>query len=141
MEKKTANTILEKPKKVKIGGVEYTVYPPTLAVLIDVSGLISELPKLEIDETAGYQQMLSVIKDYSVLSKILTYFILGKDRHDEKKATKLESSILEDLSPKKAYELLVEILEMNETAFFFGIITFLNEVNLTKPTKTTVSGR
>jgi hypothetical protein len=154
VEQKTAETILQKPEEVVIGGETYAIAPPTTATLIAASELIAELPQIRLDGESVVSESLFVARDCRVLGDILATFILGarvgkgvkrrfwglvKARVDNRAA--LSEKILNELSPRQINSLLSNVLSKMETDFFFGTIIFLVEVNMTRATKTTASGQ
>jgi hypothetical protein len=161
-EQRTAETILQKPEEVVIGGETYTVAPPSTATLILASEAIAQLPVVELDRENVVSESLYIAKDCRILGDIVAILILGAKRLKETKITVkkrfcglvkerkevavdskaiLSEKILNELSPQQINTLLSGMLAKMETAFFFGTIIFLTDINLTKATKTTVSGQ
>ena len=151
IEEKTAQTILEERLNVMVGKRTYSVAHPTIATLIEVSRLISKMPKMNLDgdETAVISA-LSNAKDVSFLGDILAVLIVGKKRQskfslfrlkEKLKLKRLSRKILNRLSPKELYSAFFQIMNSFEIGFFLQTTIFLQEVSLTKPTKTTASGR
>lgn len=157
IESKVAGTILQKPVlRFVIGGKEYEVASPSIATLILVSELVSEMPNAprKIDGSNVINFVLHNAKDYRKLGTIAAVLILGakrvmqtnwvrfcgiklwKKRRSE--AEVLGERLLEDLSPKALFDIVVEILKEMEISAFFGITTSLSEVNLVKATKEVV---
>lgn len=156
IETKVADTILQKPYKVEIGGVTYEVAPPSIATLVIVSSLIAKLPQVNLNEKNVLLETLRVAKDCSVLGDIVAVLILGADNLKEeivivekhlfgiiRKKTKavidnqylLSKEILNKLTPRQVNNTTIEILNRMEVGDFFGLTASLIEVNLTKPTK------
>ncbi len=165
-EQKVADTILQKEEVVLIGGASYNIAPPSTATLILVSAEISKLPKIEITENKEVLPwVLSNAKDCGFLGDIVAILILGaKGITETRKIAKpilfgfmksskqefidhkkiLAKKLLEDYTPKELYELAIGLFDRLEIGSFFGITTFLIEINLTKPTRevvTTASGQ
>lgn len=138
---KVASVLLEEPMEVVVGERSFWVAPPTMATLMAVSVYIDMLPSVQVSEQAEVSEILGHIKDGGAIAEILAIFILGKERKEKKKREELVELIVETLTFKQAYEVLMRVIEMSNTAFFLGTIIFLNEVNLTKPTKTTALGQ
>lgn len=166
IEQKVSREILQKPEEITIGGKTYMAYPPSVATLIMVSEAVSELPKLELDKENIVSETLRVAKDCRKIGEILAIFLLGAKRIREEEKTaqngwkglirrlfgrgrhnavdELASRLLEELSPKELQSLAVQLITRMQTIDFFGLITFLIESNMTRPTKvieTTASGR
>lgn len=156
IEKKVADTILQKPYKVEVGGVTYEVAPPSIATLIIVSSLIAQLPVIKIDEKNVLLESLKVAKDCKVIGDIVATLILGADNLEEemvvvekrlfgivRKESKLivdnqrilSDKILKKLTPRQVNNTTIDILNRMEVGDFFGLTASLIEVNLTKPTK------
>lgn len=166
IEQKVSREILQKPEEIKVGGRTYLFYPPSTATLIMASEAVSELPKLELDKENIVSETLRVAKDCRKIGEILAIFLLGAKRIREEEKTaqngwkglirrlfgrgrhnavdELASRLLEELSPKELQSLTVQLITRMQTIDFFGLITFLIESNMTRPTKvieTTASGR
>lgn len=166
IESKTADTILERKRVVTIGEDTYQVAPPTMATLILVSDLVSQLPQTAMDPENILTETLRVAKDCRILGHILAVLILGEgypipEEMPPKKQRwwfqkkviqyqgdpwdELAAKILKTLGPKRIKDMAVELLKGMEIADFFGLTTSLIEVNLTRMTreveKTTASGQ
>lgn len=162
IEKKVADAVLQKAKVIEIGGVSYEVAPPSVATLILISDLLSNIPKVELgNEPDVLVWTLKNAKDCEFLGDIIATLILGaKGLSEERVVTKehlfglikknevvfidhkknLSSKILQDITPKQLSNLASNLLESMEIGFFFQVTTFLLDLNLTKATKTTASG-
>lgn len=172
IESKAAGTILQKPEEIKIGDKTYTIAPPSVATLIHISESVSRLPRLHLDKDKVMEEALAIAKDCKELGDIAAVLILGakhiddtvETRHTEKKrhlwglfstshtVVRLESKkeqlkreLLEDVTPRDLYDIIVQTLSKMQVGDFFGLTTFLTEINLMRPTKVeteaTVSGR
>lgn len=162
IEEKVAQTILQQPEEMTIGGKTYTIAPPSVATLILVSGGVSRLPHLHLDEDKVIEETLSVAKDCQELGDIAATLILGakhindivESRHTEKKrhmwglfSTKhtvvkyetkkerLSRELLEDTTPRDLHNIIAQTLLKMQVGDFFGLTTFLTEINLMRPTK------
>nr|WP_129732339.1 hypothetical protein [Parabacteroides goldsteinii] len=165
IEQQVAEIILQKTIEVHVGDMVYEAAPASTATLILVSGLVSQLPIVQLSEDNVMIETLSIAQDCRVLGDILAVLILGAKGLKEtreviepklfglwsKKKTvvidkqaELADILLKELSPRNLNSLLVELLTSMEIADFFGLITSLLEVNLLRQTRevgTTVSGR
>lgn len=164
VEKKVSETILQKDKVVKILGESYTVAPPSSATLILASEELANSP--DIPKTEDNEEVLKWVLGNARYCKFLGDFvavlILGAERLktpeyrveskffgllkknirvDLKK--ELAEKILLNYTSSELYELTLNLLGRMEVGSFFGITTFLLEVNLTKARKvvTTQSGQ
>lgn len=161
-EERVADTILQEPTIIKVGEKEYAVAPPSTATLILVSAAVSHLPRIQLDESRLVQDVLASAKDCEAIGDVIAVMILGakhvKDevvRVEERivsrffglfkrkmrvevresKREQLARELLENLSPRELQTALAQILGTMEVGDFFGLTTFLLEVNTTKPTK------
>lgn len=174
IEQSVAETILQKPIEVTVGGKKYTAAPASTATLILASEAVSLLPSVNLDPDKVVEESLSVARLCRPLGDIAAILLLGaknltetvkarktvekrclwglvKRKHeieaeqviDRKK--ELSKELLENLSPRALNNLVVELLQKMELGDFFGLTTFLIEINLMRPTKveseTTASGQ
>lgn len=153
VENKTAETILQTPIKIEVGGRTFNVARPTTATLIEVSKLISLLPAVRLEEKNFIYESLSIAKDCSIIGQIAATLILGiskethlpfekesgikwlKLRSTKNRYKELARDILLTLSPQELEEVIVEILKGMEIKSFFQVTTSLLEVNLLRATR------
>lgn len=153
LESKTSEAILETPKQVTIGGKVYEVAPPTMATLIEVSKYISSLPEINIEnEDKIIHEALANASECEYLGDLAAILILGKKKIKpyEVKSRKygiipqkktvypqqeLSTEILDELSPKNIFTLILSILNDMEVGFFLQTTIFLRDVNLLRKTK------
>lgn len=86
IEQRTARAILETDQEtIRIGDQEYTYGKPTLATIIMVSELVSQLPAFprEVDSSGVIHAVMQGAKDERVIGKILACLILGAKRVKE----------------------------------------------------------
>ena len=162
IESKVAETILQKSIKVEGGGKSYIAPSPTLATLLLVSEKIADLPK-EFGQDGSAAGILRDTRNARILAEICSIYILGakivikEEQHGKfkpfsllhtnhhPKYRNLTKEILENWTPNELNVAFTRFLEGSDLRDFFGVSTFLREVNLTKPTKveneTTASGR
>ncbi|MDR1223691.1 MAG: hypothetical protein LBL07_12570 [Tannerella sp.] len=157
LETKTADTILQQPVEVEIGGKTYSVAPPSTATLILVSAAVSKLPKTRLDAENIATESLYIAKDCEALGEIVAILILGAKglKGSEKKFFGLKTvetdpksilakEILTELTPRQLSDMLGKLLAGMDLAFFFATTNSLIEINLlrkTRETETTASGR
>ena len=162
IERKVANTILQQPKKLKIGDKEYRLSKMTFSTIIEMSASVSELPQ-DISETKENPIVASLRfgRFYGSAPSVLAvamvssmWMLLGRFGHFvyrvkvRRKTRRLSvmhtSSELNDAAQK--------LMADTELAHFFALTTFLAGINMTKATKvetetetptteTTASGR
>lgn len=157
IEQKAAQTILQEPEVVSIGGKTYNVAPPSVATLILVSAGISRLPHIRLDEKRVAEEVLSVAKDCRELGNIAATLILGAKQVNEivekrrglwgflgtrrtvkRRETKMERlsrELLEETSPRDLHNMIAQLLMKMQVSDFFGLTTFLTGINLMRPTK------
>lgn len=161
-EERVAQTILQQPMVIHVGDNDYSVAPPSTATLILVSAAVSRLPILELNPEKIVQGVLHNAKDCEVVGEIIATLILGaKHVNDpvktkrkcrcsilfglihynrnkkvrETKREQLSRELLENLTPRELQDNLAKILATMQIGDFFGLTTFLNEINQTRPTK------
>ena len=166
LESKTADTILQDPIQISIGGRKYDVAPPSIATLVLVSKEISQLPEARLNETDTLMQdTLSIAKDCSAIGNIAAVLVLGaKGCRTQKRIVprrneyrffggllhfsrqvqveeeynpkeELARKLMEDMTPRDVQNLIARILQQMQIGDFFGLTTFLLEINLTRQTK------
>lgn len=164
IEQTVAETILEQPFEIKVGKKSYQVASASTATLILVSEAISQLPHIALDTEKVVEETLSVAKDCRVLGDIAAILILGSKNITEKKKVpqikekrylcglirrpytveiettvdkkaELARELLEEVSPRELNLIVSQILSRMQIADFFGLTTFLTELNLLHPRK------
>jgi len=156
IEKLTCDTILQNPQKIAVNGKEYTVAPPCVATLIEVSKYISQIPEIKVaSDGAMIMEVLATAKDCECFGDIVAILILGKKnlvtekkylwlfRRTVDNQKRLAKELLNTLTPEELNNLILEILRMLQVDFFFGISIFLRDINQLKKTKeeATASGQ
>lgn len=164
IEQKAAETILQTPVEIKVGDKTYTTAPPSTATLILASEAVSRLPRVVLDPKNVVEESLSIAKDCRALGDIVAIFILGAKHLKEKvkvqktrekrylwglfkrkvvveveevrdRKAELSQELLETYSPKALNMLVGGLLNKMEIGDFFGLTTFLIEINLMRQTK------
>lgn len=173
LEHKVAQEILQQPEDIRIGDKTYRFYPPSTATLILASEAISQLPQEKLNEERLAEESLFVAKDCRKLGEIIAILLLGAKhlteivqvpKTEEKRLlwgllrfrrtsvieqvvdhkAELAQRLLEDLTPHELNTLASSLLMRMQLADFFGLTTFLIEINLLRTTRevvTTVSGQ
>lgn len=173
IESKVAATILQQPIEVNIGSEVYNVAPPSVATLILASEAAARMPQISLDEKKIIDEALAVARYCRPIGEFAAILILGaksqngireveerqprrvlgircghrtvkrQEEYDAKQ--ELAARLLEDLTPRELYQLIARLLQQMQIGDFFGVTTFLTEINLLRPTKvdekTTASGR
>ena len=154
IEQKVAQTVLQQEDKITIGNKTYTVAQPSVATLILASEAISHLPKVHLDSEKIVEECLYIARDCKAIGEIIAIFIVGA-KIDSKRGLsallhnirikRLSRKILEEMTPSELHLLLARLLKRLQIGDFFGLTTFLLEINLIRPTKvvneTTASGQ
>jgi hypothetical protein len=172
IEAKAAATLLQKVEEVKVGGKTYHVAPPSVATLALASEAISKLPKVQFDDKKIIQEALYWAKDLRGIADVCAIFILGaknvnnliftQEVHvkrllwglitrkttvdvSETAIEVLRRDLLEEMTPRDLNALMTRLINQTQVGDFFGVTTFLTEINLLRPTKVeteaTASGR
>lgn len=154
IEQKVADTILQKPHKVSIGGRDYLVPPPTIGTLIEVSSMLSEIPQMEFKSDDIIGCVLRYAKDSDKLTDICALLMLGLKKANKRTFGFFGPTRLEYLSKiikltatvEETAIAITEIISGLGIKDFFDISIFLQSLNVTKPTKMektsqTVSGQ
>lgn len=89
IEKKVADTILQTPETLVVGGVEYLIFPPSTATLIMISELVADMPTIDENTENVLTEVLSVAKDMKVIGKIAATLVLGAKRIKERNKVKV----------------------------------------------------
>jgi hypothetical protein len=173
IETKVAKTILQEPEEVVIGDTTYRVANPSTATLILMSEAVAKMPQVNLTAEKVVDESLYIAKDCRIEGEIVAIMILGakglmetrKVRHTEEKRRLwglwkqryeveteetinhkaiLAKKLLEDVSPRELMNITSRLLQGMQIADFFGLTTFLIEINLLRQTKvgeTTASGQ
>ena len=162
IERKVAKTILQQPKKIKIGGKEYRLSKMTFSTIVEMSASVSELPQ-DISDTKENPVVATLRhgRKYGSAPSVLAvamvssvWMMLGRFGHYmyrisvRRKTRRL--SVLH--SPSELNDAAQRLMADTELAHFFALTTFLAGINMTKATKvvsetetptteTTASGR
>lgn len=152
-EQKTAESILQLPEKIKVGGREYAVAKPSTATLIMASVYISRLPKFELKKETMVIDVLRDAKDADGVGDVIAVMMVGAKGMNswflprrwwkQWRMKVMKRIVLEDIGPAELQQLAYMLFSKMQVADFFALIAFLSEVNMTKPTKatTTASGQ
>lgn len=162
IETKAANTVLQKPIEVSIGGKQYSVPAPTLATLILISESVSRLPSIDRKDPVrsslayaknapliaeivaiavlGAKNLSEVVESTQTITKRYLWGLIRRDKEINVRQTidrkaELAKCILETLTPRDTYQTLLNILGTMQLGDFFGLTTFLTEINLLRQTK------
>ena len=163
IEQNTAETLLQQPEGVEIGGKTYMIAPPSIATLILASRFIVELPHVRLEQDRILEHSLAIAKDCAAIGDIAAVLILGARRSQERVPSQhpprrkrfrafwrkdndaaaasitrrelLARELMEKLTPQQMHELIGKILLKMQVGDFFGLTTFLTEINLARPTK------
>lgn len=143
---KTAETILETPLKITIGGKEFEVAHPTCATLIEFSKRSTLVPY--IDRTgAKVTEVIAMAKDSRPMIEQMAVLIVGAKemlngpkkglfgRKEKSRFDEVVDHLLYNCSPSELNKARAELLDMMEIEDFFEFSAFLQEVNLIQVTR------
>jgi hypothetical protein len=140
--KTAAEALLQENVTMQIGGVEYSIAPPSIATLARVSAIIAEMPAQTLDDDNVLSESLRIAKDVAKpVSLIMAVLITGEKRpglrriKDEVKQRKIARYIYHNASPAEIKNLFTRLLQHQEVGNFFGLTAFLLEIGITKPTR------
>ena len=159
MEEQVAQTLLEEPTTVTIGGEAYQVAPPSIFTLVRASKYISKIPTDTINEGNILGSIIHNAEEYENIAWAIAVILLGKDftqivtypkwqfwrkkkniTKGEMLAKKLINTPITEVSAA-----FFKVLGQIDIRAFFVITTSLKGMMITKPTKevenqTTASG-
>lgn len=149
MEEKVAQTLLEEPTTVTIGGEAYQVAPPSIFTLVRASKYISKIPTDTIDEGNVLGSIIHNAEEYENIAWAISVILLGKDFTEivtypkwqfwrkkrnvtkgELLAKKLINTPITEVSAA-----FFNMLAQMDIRPFFVITTSLKGMMITKPTK------
>ena len=160
MEEKVAQTLLEEPTTVTIGGEAYQVAPPSIFTLVRASKYISKIPTDTISEENIFGSIIHNAEDYENIAWAISVIVLGNDftevetypkwqfwKRKKKNVTKGEllANKLINTPITEVSAAFFNMLAQMDIRPFFVITTSLKGMMITKPTKeveneTTASG-
>ncbi len=159
MEEQVAQTLLEEPTTVTIGGEAYKVAPPSIFTLVRASKYISKIPTDTISDGNIFGSIIHNAEEYENIAWAISAILLGKKFTEivtypkwqfwrkknnvtkgELLAKKLINTPITEVSAA-----FFKVLGQIDIRAFFVITTSLKGMMITKPTKeveneTTVSG-
>jgi len=149
MEEKVAQTLLEEPTTIIIGGEAYKVAPPSIITLVRASKYISKIPADTIDEEHIFGSIVHKAEDYENIAWAVAVILLGnrfteivrprfwqfwkRKKHvtqGEVLANKLTKAPVSEIS-----EAFFRVIGQMDIRSFFVISTSLKGMMITKPTK------
>lgn len=151
IEQKVAESILQIPETIFIGGKKYTLARPSTATLIMASAAVSKLPKFNISKDNVFACVLNEAKNADGVGEVIAIMLVGaKYMHrfffirwyKLWRIRRMKWKLLENHGADELQAIAFELFSKMHVADFFSLIAFLSEMNITKPTKatTTASG-
>lgn len=159
MEEKVAQTLLEEPTTVTIGGEAYQVAPPSIFTLVRASKYISKIPTDTISEGNIFGSIIHNAEEYENIAWAISVIVLGNDFTEvetypkwqfwkRKKSVTKGENLFKKLMKTPITEVtdtFFKVLGQIDIRAFFVITTSLKGMMITKPTKeveteTTASG-
>ncbi len=130
----------------EVGGRRYAVGKPSVATVIMVSGLVSELPGVSVGDSGLLDWVLCHGKDMGVLGRIGAVLILGAKavrrgsggwlcRWRRPDVDRLSESLLEEFGADELLDLVTNRLGLMELGSFFALTTSLVSGNVLRATK------
>lgn len=143
--KKTADTVLRKPKTIKIGRRTVTCKPITLSAFVAISGITAYFPQvneaLERTDDEILSFVLTEAKRYNALSDMIAILALGQPKKDtfwkRWKRQRLSDYIASKVPAVELGSILNELLDGMAIAHFFQCTASLSELNLLKEKRKT----
>lgn len=137
-EQKVAETLLEIPKVITIGGIDYDIAPPTIGTLAMMS---AEISKLDGDGTDIQGIIKRAESNADILTRIGAIVILGAKvikQKGEKELILLADRLSLDASVGEIANLITMALDSLDISCFFVLTTSLKGASILKPTKSEV---
>ena len=137
-EQKVAETLLELPKVITIGGVDYSIAPPTIGTLAMMS---AEISKLDGDATDIQGIIKRAESNADILTRIGAIVILGAKlikQKGEKELILLADRLSSDASVAELAGLVTTALDTLDISGFFVLTTSLKGASILKPEKSEV---
>lgn len=149
MEEKVAQTLLEEPTTVTIGGEAYQVAPPSIFTLVRASKYISKIPTDTISEGNIFGSIIHNAEDYENIAWAISVIVLGNDFTEvetypkwqfwkrKKSVTKGENLVKKLMKTPitEVTDAFFKVLGQIDIRAFFVITTSLKGMMITKPTK------
>lgn len=161
VESGVARTVLQQGEMIRVGDREYEAAPPSIGTLIMASEAVARLPKLQLDEGHMVEDALRSARHCRAIGEIAAILILGSRRAKERVRVRrvwrrrlfgvipvertetriarryelLADRLLDHFSPRELYSTIARLIGRQQIGDFFGLTTFLNDLNLTRPTK------
>ena len=149
MEEKVAQTLLEEPTTVTIGGEAYQVAPPSIFTLVRASKYISKIPTDTISEGNIFGSIIHNAEDYQNIAWAISVIVLGNDFTEvetypkwqfwkrKKSVTKGENLVKKLMKTPitEVTDAFFKVLGQIDIRPFFVITTSLKGMMITKPTK------
>lgn len=141
-EQRATDTLLEAPRTITIGSHTYTTHPATLATIIKVSGIASQIPTDTLDLTTTDNAIATLLHHapHTIHAPhIIATLIAGTHSPTAKWHTRLLykwryqrilRQITPHLTPATTYKALTELLPLLEIDHFFALTAFLTHLNM-----------
>lgn len=153
VERKVADVLLQRTRRVKLGNLEYEVAQPTIGTLVIVSECLCSVPEFNDEKGNYFFETLAKAKDCRPLAYAIAALILGSRHWDDKEPVKggimrlfrrkraelrrdvIARRVLDYCRPSEIGEMITGLLAGMEVADFFATTIFLGGVHMTRPTK------
>lgn len=161
---KVADEVLQRPEIIEIGRMSFRVPPPTTGTLIMASEELARFPEIKMSEdTLVYDVLREARRCEGIGRAVATILIGSKKIHEweeknavssgkrpclllrllgrknkakeENPVTALARDLLDNASNRELHEAFAKLIQRMQLGDFFGLTTFLNAINQTKPTR------
>lgn len=153
MEEQVAQTLLEEPTTVTIGGEAYKVAPPSIFTLVRASKYISKIPTDTISEGNIFGSIIHNAEEYENIAWAISVIVLGDNFTEvetypkwqfwkrKKNVTKGENLVKKLMKApiNEVSTAFFKVLGQMDIRAFFVITTSLKGMMITKPTKEVVN--
>lgn len=138
IENKTADTVLKKPARIKIGSKTISCKPITLATFIAISEVIATFPQFTENIEKTDKEILSFVlteaRNYSGVSQMIAILALGQPKNEtfisKWKRRRLERYVANEVPVYELGTIINQLLDSMAIAHFFQCTASLNEINL-----------
>ena len=140
-EKKVSETLTQRPIPIKIGRNSYNAPRPSFGTLVLVSEIIAGGKQLTTTEDTYVEDSLRQAKDAVFIAEALATFIIGakklKGVFGGFLKNRIVREILHNCDISEISDLLALFVNSMGAQDFFAVITFLEGIQVTKPTRVT----
>lgn len=158
MEQRAADTLLQTPARVRLGGRDFSAAPPSVATLARLSGVVSGLPRFDAGLFAAggdgggderfLQRVIANAEGCGALGEAVAVLLLGARGFDrragrgwgrwrfwargggETEGQRLGRWLYEHATPRELYTAFARLIGGMQVTDFFALTAFLHEANM-----------